>query len=79
MCAVIAGLITRASQGTALDEDGLRLVLDALYVAADHKREVAAECGECDVRPEGLCPACESRLETAEAYGKLAEALRGRP
>ena len=78
-CAVVAGIIARAHQSAALDEDALRLVLDALYVAADHKREVAAECAECDVRPEGLCPACESRLDTAEAYDKLAGTLRGRP
>jgi hypothetical protein len=77
--AVIAGLISRARQASAPDEASLRLILDALYVAADYKRDVAANCGECDARPEGLCPACESRLDTAEAYDQLAERLRGRP
>lgn len=92
-CAVIAGLIGRACQAgasralrasgpgdngaPALDENSLRLVLDALDVAADHKRDVAANCGDCEIRPEGLCPDCETRLERADEYGRLAERLQG--
>jgi hypothetical protein len=55
----------------------LRTVLDALDVAADYKRDVAANCGECEVRPEGLCPTCESRLGAADAYDRVTAKLRG--
>jgi hypothetical protein len=76
VCAVIAGLIARGHAGT-LDEEDRRTVLDALDVAADHKRDVAANCGECEARPEGLCPACEWRMDAAEAYDRVAATLCG--
>jgi hypothetical protein len=75
-CAVVAGLITRAHAGV-LDEDDRRTALDALDVAADHKRDLAANCGDCEARPEGLCPACEWRMDAADAYDRAAAKLRG--
>ena len=74
-CAVVAGLITRAHAGM-LDEADRRTVLDALEVAAGHKRDVAANCGECDARPEALCPDCEWRMDAADAYDRVATKLR---
>jgi hypothetical protein len=74
--AVVAGLITRAHAGM-LDEDDRRTVLDALDVAGDELRDRATACSECDVRPEGLCPTCESRLDRADAYDHVAAKLRG--
>jgi hypothetical protein len=60
-----------------LDPDDRRTVLDALAVAADHKRDLAANCGECEARPEGLCPDCEWRMDAADAYDRAAAKLRG--
>lgn len=71
------------STGTWLDGSAtvapadLATVLDALHVAADHKRDLAAHCSECEIRPEGLCPTCETRLDRADEYGKLAQLLGG--
>jgi hypothetical protein len=75
-CAVVAGLVTRAHAGV-LDEADLRTVLDALDVAADHKRDTAANCGECEACPEGLCPDCEWRMDAADACDRVAARLRG--
>jgi len=75
--AAVAGLISRAHAGV-LDEDGRRTVLDALDVAADHKRDMAANCTECEARPEGLCPTCEWRMDGADAHDRVAaKLLRG--
>ena len=51
-CAVLAGLVTRA-HADALDEADLRTVPDALDVAADHRRDTAANCGEGEAAPGG--------------------------
>jgi hypothetical protein len=74
-CAVIAGLITRSHRG-ALSPDDTSTVLDALDVATDHKRDLAANCPDCAVHPADLCSTCEWRLERAEAYDHLAAKLR---
>jgi hypothetical protein len=76
MCAVVAGLISRAAAGR-LAGDRLATVLDALDVAADELRERAANCGDCDAHPAGLCTTCESRLARAEGFDQAARALGG--
>jgi hypothetical protein len=75
-CAVVAGPISRA-HASVLDQDDRRTVLDALDVAADHKRDLAANCGECETCPAGLCPTCEWRMDAADAYDRVAAMLRG--
>ena len=77
MCAVVAGLITRAhAAGGGLTAEGRRTVLDALSVAAEHKKDLAANCGDCGGY-DRACPTCESRLGTAAAYDALAGKLAG--
>jgi hypothetical protein len=46
-------------------------------VAADAKRNTAANCPDCDASPAELCGTCQWRLARAEAYDALAEILRG--
>ncbi len=74
-CAVVAGLITRA-HARVLDQDDRRTVLDALDVAADYKRDMAANCSECGTCPGGLCTTCEWRMNAADAYDRVAATLR---
>jgi hypothetical protein len=78
--AVVCGLIRRARQaaGVAIDSDDLATVLDALDVAADHKRDRVDTCSDCDVDPSDLCAACEHRLDLASEYDSLADRLRSR-
>lgn len=79
-CAVIAGLITRAHHGSEqLTPEQRATILDALNVAADHKRDRAANCPDCEVSPAELCGTCEWRLARADEYDALAEALRRQP
>ncbi len=59
-----------------LTADDVALVLDALAAAADHKREIAANCGDCDRSDSGLCPDCGTRLDRADEYGGLAHRIR---
>jgi hypothetical protein len=73
ICAVIAGLITRAR---ALAPGQLGTILDALDVAAEYKRDRAATCGDCEASPAELCGTCEWRLARADEYDALAETLR---
>ena len=74
-CAVIAGWVTRAAAGR-LTAAQRSTVLDALDVAADYKRDRAANCPDCEASPAELCGTCEHRLARAEEYDALAEALR---
>jgi len=74
-CAVIAGLITRAAAPALIPAD-MRGVLDALDVAADHKRDLAANCPDCSVHPAELCGTCGWRLERADEYDRLTAKLR---
>jgi hypothetical protein len=55
-CAVIAGLISRAHTGLTADQ--FATVLDALDVAAEHKRDQAANCPDCEASPAQLCSTC---------------------
>jgi hypothetical protein len=87
-CAVIAGIISRAAAADVspavlpgnydVTSDEVSLVLDALDVAADHKRDAADICSDCDGYPDGeLCGTCEHRLRMADEYEQLAERIRG--
>lgn len=87
-CAVIAGLVSRATQvgrqrparrdrHPRLSDAETRTVLSALDGAAEAKRDAADMCSECDPRPEGdLCGTCTYRLAVADDYDALAETLR---
>ena len=61
-----------------LTGDDLRTVLDALDVAADYKRDLAANCPDCDTDPSDLCSTCEWRLHVADGYDALARRLEDR-
>jgi hypothetical protein len=47
-------------------------LLAALDIAADYKRDRAAACANCTSRS---CPTCQSRLQHARTYGRLAAHL----
>jgi hypothetical protein len=47
-------------------------LLDALDIAADYKRDRAAACAECTSQS---CPTCQSRLQHARSYDRLAAHL----
>ena len=47
----------------------LKTVLAALDIAADYKRDRAEMCTDC---PDQSCPACQSRLQDAQAYDQMA-------
>jgi hypothetical protein len=87
VCAVVAGLITRAhrpepeqgyatitSAAASLDEHQARTVLTALDEAEDELRDRVANCPDCcDDAP--FCTTCESRLDGADSYAALAKQL----
>jgi hypothetical protein len=52
-----------------LTDAEVRTVVAALDIAAGHKRDRAAACAHC---PDQTCPACQSRLRDAGAYGQMA-------
>jgi len=62
---------------SCLTGDELRTVLDALKVAADHKRDMADWCGCAATAGADICATCSWRLSLAEAYDELAEKLEG--
>ena len=61
--------------GAFLTPADLRTVLDALDVAADYKRDRAANCPDCDADPSDLCGTCSWRLHLADGYNALARRL----
>lgn len=63
--------------GAYVTKDDLRTVLDTLDVAADYKRDRAANCPDCDTSPADLCGTCEYRLQAADTYDALAERVTG--
>jgi hypothetical protein len=90
-CAVVAGLITRASVSAQLAPAVLartydlstaeqRTILAALDEAADHKRELAVGCADC---ADQTCGNCEVRLRTARSYeavsGQIQAQIYGSP
>jgi hypothetical protein len=66
-----------ADQARPLTGAHLNTVLDALEVAAEYKRDLAATCPDCEAHPAELCGTCEYRLATADGYDALAATLRG--
>ena len=50
----------------------VKTLLAALDVAADYKRDRAAACADCTSQS---CPTCQSRLQNARAYNRLAAHL----
>lgn len=80
MCAVIAGLITRASRaGSALLNAGDEAtVLDGLAVAGEYRRYRASlTCQACTDHPAELCEEHQADLGAAEAYEDLAGRIGG--
>jgi len=50
----------------------VKTLLAALDIAADYKRDRAAACADCTSQS---CPTCQSRLQNARAYDRLAAHL----
>ena len=50
----------------------VKTLLAALDIAADYKRDRAAACADCTSQS---CPTCQSRLQNARAYDRLATHL----
>jgi hypothetical protein len=62
-----------AAQDTATVPAGeVKTLLAALDIAADYKRDRAAACADCTSQ---TCPTCQSRLQHARAYDRLAAHL----
>ena len=66
----VLGLIE--GQAATLTGAQLSTVLDALDVAADYKRDRAANCPDCEASPAELCSTCEWRFARAVEYDALA-------
>jgi hypothetical protein len=64
--------------GAYLTPADMRTVLEALDVAADYKRDRAANCADCDASPADLCGTCEWRLHVADGYDALTRRLADR-
>jgi hypothetical protein len=50
----------------------VKTLLTALDIAADYKRDRAAACADCTSQS---CPTCQSRLQNARSYDRLATHL----
>ena len=50
----------------------VKTLLAALDIAADYKRDRGAACADCTSQS---CPTCQSRLQNARAYNRLAAHL----
>ncbi len=71
-----AGPPETSSPGPEADKDTVtvssaevRIILFALDEAADYRRDRAETCAEC---ADQSCPTCDSRLQGAQAYDRLA-------
>jgi len=64
-------------QAPALTAAKWGTVLAALGDAAEHLRERAAWCPECEASPAALCDGCALRLSRADDYEQLAAAIGG--
>jgi hypothetical protein len=69
--------MTRDSHpGTVPDivsDDQVKILLAALYHAADYKRERAETCADCG---DQSCITCRRRLQAADAYDRMAAQMR---
>jgi hypothetical protein len=61
-----------AQDAVTVPTDEVKTLLAALDVAADHKRDRVAACADCTSQS---CPTCQSRLQNARAYDRLAAHL----
>jgi hypothetical protein len=61
-----------AQDAVTIPPDEVKTVLAALDIAADYKRDRAAACADCTSQ---TCPTCQSRLQNARAYDRLAAHL----
>jgi hypothetical protein len=59
-------------EAVTVSADEVKTLLAALDVAADYKRDRAAACADCTSQS---CPTCQSRLQNAQAYDRLAAHL----
>jgi hypothetical protein len=61
-----------AQDAVTVPADEVKTLLAALDIAADYKRDRAAACADCNSQS---CPTCQSRLQNARAYDRLAAHL----
>jgi hypothetical protein len=61
-----------AQDAVTIPAGEVKTLLAALDVAADYKRDRAAACADCTSQS---CPTCQSRLQHARAYDRLAAHL----
>lgn len=74
---LLGQMLDVVDEATTLTPADLRTVRDALDVAADTKRDSAANCPDCPHTEGGLCTTCDSRLTRADEYDNLAARLGG--
>ena len=63
---------TAAQDAVTVPAGEIKTLLAALDIAADYKRDRAAACADCTSQS---CPTCESRLQHARTYDRLAAHL----
>ena len=61
-----------AQDAVAVPTGEIKTLLAALDIAADYKRDRAAACADCTSQS---CPTCQSRLQHARTYDRLAAHL----
>jgi hypothetical protein len=61
-----------AQDAVPVPADQVKTLLAALDIAADDKRDRAAACADCTTQS---CPACQSRLQHARGYDRIAAHL----
>ena len=61
-----------AQDAATVPADQVKPLLAALDIAADDKRDRAAACADCTTQS---CPTCQSRLQHARAYDRIAAHL----
>ena len=61
-----------AQDAVTVPADEVKTLLAALDIAADYKRDRAVACADCTSQS---CPTCQSHLQNARAYNRLAAHL----
>jgi hypothetical protein len=61
-----------AQDAVPVPADQVKILLAALDIATDDKRDRAAACADCTTQS---CPTCQSRLQHARAYDRIAAHL----